>query len=126
MIEQLSKSHILCIEDDAETSELITIMLERAGYRVTCVPELDEGRAKIAAEKFDLMILDFVFPDRSGIELCREIRQTDKTTPIIFHSAAAQEAEISNALAAGANDYLVKPRGWTRLIELVGTLLANR
>ena len=74
-------------------------------------------------QKFDLFLLDSRLPDGSGIDLCKGIRQLDVHTPIIFHSAAAYDADKTMALAAGAQGYLTKPARLSDLCDLISNLI---
>jgi DNA-binding response OmpR family regulator len=78
---------------------------------------------KIAHERFNLYMLDYWLPGGSGVELCRKIRESDPSTPIVFYSGAAMEVEREEALAAGAQVYLVKPADVSMLVETVKRLL---
>lgn len=82
-----------------------------------------EALAMIAAESFDLYLLDNWLPGGGGVELCRKIRESDPSTPIVFYSGAAHESEREEALAAGAQAYLVKPDDVAILLETVRRLL---
>jgi DNA-binding response OmpR family regulator len=74
------------------------------------------------SESFDLLIIDVMLPEGSGIDFCREVRRGGCEVPILVHSAAAGKSDIDAAVEAGANDYLVKPNGWTVLLETVQRL----
>lgn len=101
------KHKILCIEDDKDTCELITFVFSQEGYEVEGCSQT-ECLNLIRKQKFSAIILDNYLGGPKGIEICREIRSYDSTTPIIFFSGAARRVEIDKALAARANDYLVK------------------
>ena len=112
-----TKSKILCIEDDEDTCHLVTFVFNDAGYEVETCSQTDCLKL-IHEEKFLAIILDNYFDGLSGIEICRQIRSFDSTTPIIFLSGEARQAEIDKALAAGANDYLVKPGDFEKLVSI--------
>lgn len=109
------KSKILCIEDDEDTCDLVTFVFNQAGYEIKSCSQTDclEHTHK---EKFLAIILDNYFDGLSGINICEEIRSFDQTTPIIFLSGEARQAEIDKAMAAGANAYLIKPTDFEKLV----------
>ena|ERR1700742_1224620 len=114
---------ILCVEDDADSRELMTLILEQAGYEV--VTASDTGNALELAEqnKFALIILDNWLAPGSGVELCKQIRRFDTHTPIIFLSSAAYKIDAEQAMAAGAQDYITKPADFGALIATIGNLV---
>jgi two-component system, OmpR family, phosphate regulon response regulator PhoB len=106
---------ILCIEDDPDTCELVTFVFEEAGYEIETCSQL-ECLKLLREQKFQAVILDNYFYGTSGVEICRELRSFDQATPIIFFSGEARQTEIDKALAAGANEYLIKPNGFEQLL----------
>lgn len=114
---------ILYIEDHADTRELVTLLLAQKSYEVITGATIQTGVELAGAGEFDLYLLDSWLPDGSGLELCKQIRQFDKTTPIIFYSAAAYAADSDLALACGAQAYLVKPSQPSELCDLVTRLI---
>jgi len=123
---QLEKSRrILYIEDHDDTRELVTLLLAQQSYEVITGSTIASGVALAGTEKFDLYLLDSWLPDGSGLELCKRIRQFDKTTPILFYSAAAYAADSELALNCGAQAYLVKPSQPTELCDLVSDLIES-
>ena len=114
---------ILYIEDHDDTRELVTLLLAQKSYEVITGTTIKSGVELAGKEKFDLYLLDSWLPDGSGLDLCKRIRQFDKTTPIVFYSAAAYAADSELALNCGAQAYLVKPSQPTELCELVTTLI---
>jgi two-component system, OmpR family, phosphate regulon response regulator OmpR len=103
------KPHILFVEDDHDTRELVQILLGQAGFRVSVTGDSSEVLQLLATDHFDALLLDNWMPEVTGIELCRLIRAFDQTTPIFFCSGAATEADKMMALSAGAQGYIVKP-----------------
>lgn len=81
------KFRILCTEDDADTRDLIILVLQNEGYEVICTDTAEQAISLAKAQSFDLYLLDNWLPDSSGIELCRELREIDSKTPILFYSA---------------------------------------
>ncbi len=107
---------ILCIEDDADTCELVTFVFRDAGCEVKTCSQTDCLKL-IREENFSAIILDNYFNGLSGVEICREMRIFDQTTPVIFLSGEVRQAEISKAMAAGANAYLTKPADFEHLVS---------
>ena len=103
------KPHILFVEDDQDTRELVQILLGQDGFRVSVTGNSTEVLQLLATDHFDALLLDNWMPEVTGIELCRLIRTFDQTTPIFFCSGAATEADKAMALSAGAQGYIVKP-----------------
>lgn len=118
---------ILYVDDNADSCEVISLMLNIADdkYDVTTVDRADKAINLIKDQNYDLYILDYRLPEIDGIELCRRIRRIDTVTPIIFYSGAAYKAEREQAIAAGANAYLVKPNDLDSLTETVKLLLSE-
>ena len=120
---QLSKGRILYIEDHADTRELIALVLSQNQYEVVVRATIKDGLSLARDGGFDLYLFDSWLPDGSGLDLCRKIRLYDETTPILFYSAAAYEADRHEAFKAGAQGYLVKPSQNSELCELIGLLI---
>jgi DNA-binding response OmpR family regulator len=116
------KRRILLVDDDADARDLVTLTLIE--YTLICARDFDEGLRLAQQRGFDLYILDIWMPDKSGVELCRAIREFDPHTPILFYSAAAYERDIEEAFRAGAQDYLVKPIIPNELRQVVAQLLS--
>lgn len=118
-------ARILYVEDDFDSGELIRFLLNRENenYDVTVVATFAEAVKQISDKPFNLYILDYCLPSKSGIYLCRHIRETDQKTPILFYSAIGRQADRKTAFEAGANDYLVKPADLEMLAKRVNQLL---
>lgn len=110
---------ILCVEDDADSREMMTVILEQAGYEVVAASNPADGLKIAKHDAPALIILDNWYERGSGIELCKQIRQFDSHTPIIFYSGAVYQSDIQNAMEAGAQDYLIKPTGIQVLVKTV-------
>jgi DNA-binding response OmpR family regulator len=102
-----NRQRILLVEDYDDSRDLATHTLSE--YTLTCARNFKEGLGLARLGGFDLYILDNWLPDKSGVELCRAIREFDPLTPILFYSAAAYAKDIQEGLRAGAQAYLVKP-----------------
>jgi CheY-like chemotaxis protein len=112
-----AKGPILYCEDHADTRVLMTMLLERAGFRVTAACDGGDCVKLAARRRFDLYLLDHTFPDSSGVTVCEELRKLDAETPIIFYSARAMPQEREAAIRAGAQDYLIKPNDLFNVAE---------
>lgn len=114
---------VLYIEDHDDTRELVTLVLEQRSYKVVTGTSIESGIALAGSQSFDLYLLDSWLPDGSGLDLCRQIREFDKATPIVFFSAAAYEIDKDQALQCGAQAYLIKPSQPSELCRLVASLI---
>lgn len=117
------RNRILYIEDHEDTRELVTIILRQHDYDVVTGSTIEDGIDLARAARFDLYLLDSWLPDGSGLDLCKQIRQFDPLTPILFYSAAAYEADREDALKSGAQGYLIKPSQTAELCALVSALI---
>lgn len=122
---QVRKPRVLYIEDHEDTRELVTLLLDQKSYDVVTGTTIESGIALAAAQEFDLYLLDSWLPDGSGLDLCRQIRKFDKTTPILFYSAAAYASDHEMAIQCGAQAYLIKPSQPADLCRLVSELIAD-
>jgi len=119
-----SQKHILCVDDDKDSCELITFMLKASSdLDVSSVHTATDAVSLIASQTFDLYILDYRLPGLTGIELCRLIRKSDSDTPIVFFTAMAYEKDRKSAMEAGANVYLVKPNDIEIFTDTIEKLL---
>lgn len=116
---------VLYIEDHDDTRELVTLVLEQRSYQVVSGSTIASGVALAGSQDFDLYLLDSWLPDGSGLDLCRQIREFDKATPILFYSAAAYEIDKDQALKSGAQAYLIKPSQPSELCNLVTSLIES-
>lgn len=116
---------ILVVEDDPSLVELLRYNLENEGYAVTTASEGDQAKLLLDEETPDLLILDWMLPDISGIELCGRLRRTDKTArlPIVMLTARSEEVDRVRGLSTGADDYIVKPFSVPELLARVKALL---
>jgi two-component system phosphate regulon response regulator PhoB len=116
---------ILVVEDEEPLTWLLRYNLEADGYEVETVARGDEADTRLKESPPDLVVLDWMLPGVSGIELCRRLRtrpQT-KTLPIIMLTARGEESERVRGLATGADDYIVKPFSVPELLARVRALL---
>ena len=116
---------ILIIEDEAALVELLRYNLEAAGFTVVAAMTGAAAEAALAEEQFDIVLLDWMLPEITGIELCRRIRlrSETRTLPIIMLTARGEEADRIRGLATGADDYVVKPFSVNEVVARVKALL---
>lgn len=100
---------ILCVEDHDDTCFLLSALLGGSGYEVKHVGSIGEAMSVAQAEHFDLFVLDSRYPDGSGADLCRQLRQVRPHTPVVFYSGAYLAEDKARGLGAGAEAYVVKP-----------------
>lgn len=116
---------ILYVEDNEDARDMLTCLLNNAGYAVTTATSIADGLSLHKRKHFDLCILDSRFADGSGVELCHQLRAFDPVTPIIFYSGACSSSDIAAALAAGAQHYLTKPMGIYTINQTIARLLTE-
>jgi two-component system phosphate regulon response regulator PhoB len=116
---------ILIVEDEEALTLLLRYNLEAAGYDVDTVARGDDADVRFQERPPDLVILDWMLPGLSGIELCRRLRARPDTRqlPVIMLTARGEESERVRGLSTGADDYIVKPFSVPELLARVGALL---
>ena len=116
---------ILIVEDEASLALLLSYNLEAEGFQVEHVDRGDEAELRLAESGFDLVILDWMLPGVSGLEICRRLRARDDTRdlPVIMLTARGEESERVRGLSVGADDYVVKPFSTPELMARVHALL---
>jgi two-component system, OmpR family, phosphate regulon response regulator PhoB len=107
----MTEKHILIVEDERPLREMVAFGLQRAGYRVTEAGDCAAARATIADRVPDLLLLDWMLPDMSGLEFTRALRRDENTRelPIIMLTARVAEDDKITGLQGGADDYVTKP-----------------
>jgi DNA-binding response OmpR family regulator len=118
---------VLLAEDDADIRDLVTFKLREAGYEVRAFEDGLTALASAREDQPDLAVLDIMMPGMSGLDVCRELRADPATSevPVILLTARAQESDIENGFAAGADDYVVKPFSPRELAMRVHEVLAR-
>ena len=124
-VESMMRPRILVVEDEASLQELLAYNLERAGFAVEQAYDADEARTLIAEQTPDLVILDWMLPYMSGLELCRQLRRQPATAnlPIVMLTARVEERDRLHGLDTGADDYITKPFSIDELIARVRAVL---
>jgi two-component system, OmpR family, phosphate regulon response regulator PhoB len=120
-----SAPRILVVEDESDLALLLAYNLEAEGYLVESVERGDEAELRLAESAPDLVILDWMLPGVSGLEICRRLRarENTRTLPVIMVTARGEEAERVRGLSVGADDYVVKPFSVPELMARVRALL---
>jgi two-component system response regulator RegX3 len=118
MVDPEGRSVVLVVEDEESYQEALKVGLTVEGFVVVSATNLSEARELIETTKPDLILLDVMLPDGSGLDLCREICET-KRIPVIMVSARTEELDIVLGLEIGAADYVTKPY---RLRELIARM----
>src|SRR6185503_1542307 len=118
-------ARVLVVEDDAGIAELVRYNLEAEGLRAAVVATGEDAELQVAEDRFDLIVLDWMLPGLSGIELCRRLRRHDelRTVPILMLTARGEEGDRVRGLSTGADDYVVKPFSVLELVARVKALL---
>ena len=113
---------ILIIEDESSFSEALSFLLEKEGYSTAIAETGKEGLAKFNSETFDLVLLDLMIPEISGIDVCRTIRSSSQV-PIIMLTAKDTEIDKVVGLELGADDYVTKPYSSRELVARIKAVL---
>lgn len=116
---------ILVVEDEMAQREMLAYNLEADGFRVIKAEDGEEALLLVAEEKPDIVVLDWMMPNLSGIEVCRRLKTRPSTSgiPIIMLSARSEEVDKVRGLETGADDYVVKPYSVIELMARVRTQL---
>lgn len=116
---------ILVVEDQDGILKFLKQGLEEEGYSIDLAQDGLIGLAKAQANVYSLILLDWMLPKMSGLEVCNKLRLADKTTPIIFLTARDTLEDTVKGLKAGANDYIKKPFSFEELLARINVQLRN-
>jgi len=121
----MMSAKVLIVEDEQPLAELLRYNLEAEGFRVSHAESGEEAEIMVSEELPDLMVLDWMLPSVSGIELCRRMRSRPETraVPIVMLTARGEEADRIRGLSTGADDYVVKPFSLPELMARVKAIL---
>ena len=121
----MAQKTVLIIEDEEDAAEMFSEMMRVSGYRVLKTLRSAPALALMNAEKPDLVLLDIMMPEISGLDLLRQMRRDPSLAkvPVIVVTAKGMPADIKDGMDAGASTYLTKPVGFTELKEAVARLL---
>jgi len=114
---------ILLIEDEPGLVLTVTDLLNAEGYEVDAATDGDAGARKAGSGAFDLVVLDWMLPLKSGADICRELRQSGSDMPVLMLTARTQVADRVTGLKLGADDYVVKPFEPSELLARIEALL---
>lgn len=114
---------ILLVDDETELSDPLSRILLQEGYEIDIADNGVTGMELALQNQYDLLILDWMLPHKSGLEICREVRSQSITTPVLFLTAKDTVDDRVDGLDAGADDYLVKPFELRELLARVRALL---
>ena len=120
-----SQPCVLVVEDEGAQREVLKYNLEAEGFAVVMAENGDEAMLLVAEEQPDLIVLDWMLPNVSGIEICRRVKADPQTRqiPIVMLSARSEEVDRVRGLETGADDYVVKPFSIPELIARVKAML---
>jgi two-component system phosphate regulon response regulator PhoB len=121
----MAPKKVLIVEDEAPIRQMIAFNLTRAGYEVAEAQDCSSARAQIADARPDLLLVDWMLPDSSGLELTRSLRRDEasRELPIIMLTARAEERDKVSGLEGGADDYITKPFSARELLARINALL---
>ena len=116
---------VFLVEDEQSIITLVDYNLKKEGYKVSVSSNGEEALHEIKEQEPDLVLLDWMLPDLSGIDICRSLKKDKKLQdlPIIMLTAKGQEEDKVAALNAGADDYITKPFGYAELVARINALL---
>jgi len=120
---KLKNMHILLIDDDIELCELLNDWLKQDGYKISCAHNAKTALTYLGDSIYDLIILDVMLPDMSGLELLKMIREIHARIPILMLSARGEPLDKTLGLELGADDYLAKPCEPRELSARIRTIL---
>ncbi len=120
-----NKGRILVIDDEADIRESLETLLELEGYAVDLAPDGGSGLKRLESAGYDLILLDLMMPDRSGMEVLREVRERDAETPIFMITAYGSVEVAVSAMKAGANYYFSKPWDNDKLLAEIDLVITR-
>ncbi|CDQ40930.1 MULTISPECIES: response regulator transcription factor [Virgibacillus] len=121
----MGQPNILIVEDEQKLSRVLQLELEYENYETTIATSGKEALKQMENNQWDLVLLDIMLPELSGLEVLRRVRKTDETTPIILLTARDQVHDKVSGLDLGANDYITKPFQIEELLARIRVHLRN-
>ncbi len=120
------KGRVLVVDDESDIRESLDTLLSDGGYSVDLAHNGADGLRKIESRAYDLVLLDLMMPDRSGMDVLRDVRQRDRETPIFMITAYGSVEAAVDALKLGANDYFSKPWDNEKLLIEIDRMISKR
>ena len=122
-----TKRKILVVDDDHEILEVVSMLLRSKGYDVETAPTGEEGFAKLVDHEFEMIILDVMMPGINGFDLCKKLKDDDRTfhIPVLMLTAKAEMADKLKGYFSGAFDYVVKPFDREELLQKINDLFED-
>lgn len=117
---------ILIVEDEVGILQFLRQGLEEEGYTIVTATDGDKALELLTNENFDLVLLDWMLPKLTGLEVCKAYRLQNKTSPVIFLTAKDTVQETIEGLQSGANDYIKKPFSFDELVERIKIHFRNK
>ncbi|MFM9885906.1 MAG: two-component system response regulator OmpR [Burkholderiales bacterium] len=121
-----TKKKILVVDDDVRLRDLLSRYLTEQGFAVKVVSEAPGMDRALAQERFDLLVLDLMLPGEDGLSICRRLRGTKNSIPVIMLTARGEEVDRIVGLEMGADDYLPKPFNPRELVARINAVLRRR
>lgn len=118
-----NQAKILLVEDDQNFGDVLRSYLEMHDYDITLATDGEAGFRAFHQGKYDLCIFDVMMPKKDGFTLAKEIRETDKTTPIVFLTAKSMKEDVISGFRIGADDYITKPFSSEELLYRIQAIL---
>src|SRR5271165_4651111 len=121
-----ARGRILVIDDEAEIRESLETLLELEGYEIDLAQNAAEGERRLEQRAYDLVLLDLMMPEKSGMEMLRDVRERDRYTPIFMITAYGTVEAAVQAVKLGANDYLSKPWDNEKLLIEIDRVISGQ
>ena len=114
---------VLLIEDDRKAAKLLAKGFEEEGFVVDLAPTGEAGEEQASVNEYDVIVLDWLLPEKDGLAVCHSLRARDLSTPILMLTARDSLADRVKGLSTGADDYLTKPFAFAELLARIRALL---
>ena len=124
----MDQKTVLIIEDEEDAAELFAEMMRVSGFRVVKTSKSRPAISLMSSEKPDVILLDIMMPEISGLDILRQMRREPELAkiPVIVVTAKSMPSDVKNGMEAGASTYLTKPVGFLELKDAVERALANK